>query len=88
MGPREVLNELKWHPKLKLRDARITIVHRGTPDNRRTIRGSEIVELGHSFMRVASAEGEVEIPYHRILKIEARGEVFWQKSQSTTQGLI
>lgn len=80
MGPREVLNELKWHPKLKLREARITITHRGAPNDKRVIQGSEVLELGRSFMRVASREGEVEIPYHRVLRIEARGEVLWRET--------
>ncbi len=80
MGPREILNELKWHPRLKLQDARIKIIHRGAPNDRRVIRGSEILELGRSFMRVASYEGEVEVPYHRILRIEARREVLWRKT--------
>jgi uncharacterized protein (UPF0248 family) len=80
MGPHEVLNELKWHPKLKLQDVKITITHRGAPNDKRTIQGSEVLELKRSFMRVASREGEVNIPYHRVLKIEARGEVLWRKT--------
>lgn len=79
MGAREVLNRLKWHPRLKLDDAEVTIIHRGAPGNIRVIKGNEIRELGHAFMRVTSQEGEVEIPYHRILQIEACGEVLWRK---------
>lgn len=80
MGPREVLNGLKWHPKRRLGDAEITILHRGAPGDRRVIRGNEVLELGRGFMRVTSREGEVEIPYHRVLRIEVRGEVLWQKA--------
>jgi uncharacterized protein (UPF0248 family) len=80
MGPREVLNELKWHPRRRLEDTEITILHRGAPGDRRVIRGDEVLELGRSFMRVASREGEVEIPYHRVLRIEARGEELWRKA--------
>lgn len=80
MGPREILNELKWHPKLKLQDARITIAHRGAPNDKRVIQGGEVLELGRSFMRVASPEGEVEIPYHRVLRIEAQGKMLWRET--------
>ena len=70
MGPRETLNKLKWHSKFTLQDSKITIVHRGAPRNIRIIDGADIIELGHSFMRVASPDGNVEIPYHRIVQIE------------------
>ncbi len=79
MGAREILNELKWHPKLSLQDARVTIVHRGAPGDVRVIDGPDILELEHAFMRVKSPEGEVEIPYHRILRIEALGKLLWRK---------
>ena len=79
MGPKEALNKLKWHSKFNLRDSKITIAHRGAPGDVRIIDGSDVLELGHSFMRVVSPEGEVEIPYHRIIRIEARGKMLWQK---------
>ena len=79
MGPREVLNKLKWDPSFKLEDAEVTILHRGAPGEARVFRGSDILELGSGFMRVSSPEGEVSIPYHRILRIEARGRVLWEK---------
>lgn len=79
MGPREVLSKLKWDPSFKLEDAEVTILHRGAPGDRRTFKGGDILELGRGFMRVRSPEGEVEIPYHRVLRIEARGRVLWEK---------
>ncbi len=79
MGARETLNRLRWHPRLSLRDARVTIAHRGAPGDVRVIRGDEILELGRAFMRVASREGEVEIPYHRVLRIEVGGRTLWRK---------
>jgi len=78
MGPKEVLNKLKWQ-SADLKDSKITIVHRGAPRNIRIIDGADIIELGHSFMCVASPEGEAEIPYHRIIQIEVRGKILWQK---------
>lgn len=70
--PREVLNELKWH-RGRLDDAVITYVHRGAPGDRRTISGSEIVELERSFFATA----ESRIPYHRIRRIELNGETLY-----------
>ena len=81
MGPRDTLNRLRWHPEFKLQDAKVAIVHRGLPDNIRVIEGGDIKELGPAFMRVVTPEGEVQIPYHRILRIEAQGRILWQKSE-------
>lgn len=79
MGPRDVLNKLKWGGEDELQSSRVTILHRGAPKDKRIIEGSDILELGRGFMRVASSEGEVEIPYHRILRIEAHGHILWEK---------
>jgi uncharacterized protein (UPF0248 family) len=79
MGAREILNELKWHPKLSLREARVTIEHRGAPEGVRVIEGIDILEIGRGFMRVQSPEGEVQIPYHRVLRIEAGKKLLWKK---------
>lgn len=77
MGPREELNRLKWTGGLG--DAKVTFLHRGAPNDERTIGGGDIIGLGRGFMRIALPEGEVEIPYHRILRIEAGGRVLWRK---------
>lgn len=73
------MNKLKWGGADKLENAKITILHRGAPNDKRVVAGTEILELGHGFMRVVSPEGEVEIPYHRILRIEIDGRVIWEK---------
>jgi len=78
MRPREVLNRLKWASK-DLRESNVTILHRGAPSDRRVIHGKDILELGKGFMHVVSPEGEVEIPYHRILLIEVDGQVKFKK---------
>ena len=75
--PREVLNELKWREGLTLDDALVTYRHRGAPGDERTISGREIEELQHSFFR---AGGSV-IPYHRILRIEHRGEIVYEAKE-------
>lgn len=75
----DVLSKLKWHPEFSLSEARVTILHRGAPGDVRIVRGDDILELGRAFMRIRSPEGEVEIPYHRILRIETKGKSLWQK---------
>jgi len=80
MGAREVLNEIKWGGKEELANAKITIIHRGAPGDKRVVEGSEITELSHSFMRVMSPDGEVDIPYHRVTKIEVGGRVRYEKT--------
>lgn len=78
MGPREVLNKLKWHPEMKLESAEITIRHRGAPKNRLKIPGNKIGNLGSGFMRVERENKEVQIPYHRVLKIETPEKTIWR----------
>ncbi|KXA93795.1 hypothetical protein AKJ65_05945 [candidate division MSBL1 archaeon SCGC-AAA259E19] len=80
MGPREVLNKLKWHPDFELNDAEITILHRGAPGDRRTIQGEDILDLGKGFMTVRRGREEVKIPYHRVLKINTPAETVWQET--------
>ncbi|MDI6883895.1 MAG: RNA repair domain-containing protein [Hadesarchaea archaeon] len=72
------MNKLKWSGG-GIQDARVTILHRGAPGDKRIITGEDILELGRGFMRVVSPEGEVEIPYHRILRIELGDQVLWEK---------
>ncbi len=78
MGPRDILNKLKWAGG-GIQGARVTILHRGAPGDKRIIAGWDILELGRGFMRVVSTEGEVCIPYHRITRIEAGGQVKYEK---------
>lgn len=80
MRPRDVLNRLKWDTK-ELENSKVTILHRGAPGDRRVIEGNEIRELGKGFMGVSSPRGDVEIPYHRVLKIEVGGQTVWERKR-------
>lgn len=75
MIAKDVLNELKWHPKKDLKKAEIWYLHRGAENNTKIILGSEIKELMNSFMRTENAM----IPYHRIFKIIYEGEVVFSR---------
>lgn len=79
MAARDMLNKLKWDPKLNLKEAEVTITHRGAPGDILVIKGSDILELRRGFMRIASREGGVDIPYHRIQRIEVNGKLIWRK---------
>jgi len=87
LGPREVLNRLKWSEG-SLGRARITIIHRGAPGDQRVIAGSDIVSLGRGFMTVRGAEGKVEIPYHRVLRVEVDGRVVWDRAAASRKNRL
>jgi uncharacterized protein (UPF0248 family) len=73
--PREVLNRLKWTEGESLDEAVIFYIHRGAPGDVASVTGADIVSLGRGFFDL----DEVSIPYHRILRIEYRGEVIFEK---------
>ncbi len=73
--PREVLNRLKWTEGESLDGAVIWYVHRGAPGDVMSIPGSEILSLGPGFFEKEDAS----IPYHRILRIEYRGRIIFEK---------
>ncbi len=77
--PREVLNEIKWHPDLSMDRVEVTYEHRGAPGNVKVISGKDIAELGRSFF----GTGDSSIPYHRIRRIsilspEGKMERTWE----------
>lgn len=73
--PREVLNRLKWTEGESLSDATIWYVHRGAPGDLMSIKGGDVLDLGKFFFETK----EAMIPYHRIVRIEYRGEVVFEK---------
>lgn len=73
--PREVLNRLKWGDGESIDDATIWYVHRGAPGDILSVKGSDIRALGRGFFETDDAS----IPYHRVTRIEHRGEVVFDK---------
>ncbi len=73
MYPRAILNRLKWTEGEDISEAKITYLHRGAAGDRLSIDGSDIVELERSFF----VTEEAKIPYHRIRRIEYRGQVLF-----------
>lgn len=81
MGPREILNKLKWHPKEKFEDYEIIILHRGAPKDIKIIPTKLVIKLERSFFYYKENEEEIAIPYHRVLKIRniKMNKVVWAK---------
>lgn len=76
-NPREILNELKWRDDRDLGLAEVFYVHRGAPEDYRILKGSEIIDLGRSFIEVEDAH----IPYHRIFQIVYQGDVIFSRER-------
>lgn len=60
---RDLLNEIKWTKDLE--KVKIRYIHRGAPNNVKTVSGADIISIGRSFLETATAT----IPYHRITRI-------------------
>ncbi len=73
--PREVLNRLKWTEGESLDDATVWYIHRGAPGDSRKIDGACIRSLDRFYFET----DEAAIPYHRILRIDYRGETLFEK---------
>ncbi len=71
---RDILNKLKWTKDL--RSVEILYLHRGAKNNIKSIAGSEIIDIGKSFLGTATAT----IPYHRILKILYNGSPVFDRN--------
>lgn len=69
------MNRLKWDVTESLDEAIIWFVHRGAPGDITSVRGSDITSLDKGFFEV---EG-TSIPYHRITRVEYRGNVIFDK---------
>lgn len=69
------MNRLKWTEGESLADATIWYIHRGAPGDNVKIRGSSVKSLGRAFFETEDAT----IPYHRILRIDYRGETLFEK---------
>ncbi|ADP78012.1 Protein of unknown function DUF504 [Methanothermus fervidus DSM 2088] len=71
-----IINMLKWHPKYDLSNCKITYIHRGSPGNLKTIKGSEIKNIDRGFIIL---KNDVAIPYHRIVKVQCKNFVWERK---------
>lgn len=79
--PKEILNRLRWDQGERLEEATIWYVHRGAPGDVAKISGSDVAALEKGFMQVE----EASIPYHRIIRIEYRGKMIFDKELERRQ---
>jgi uncharacterized protein (UPF0248 family) len=75
MNAKQVLDELKWRKDRDLANAVIYYIHRGAPDDTKTISGKDILETDASFFTTS----ESSVPYHRIFRIEHKGAVIFER---------
>ena len=74
-GARDVLNEIKWTESRELKEVEITYIHRGVPDDAKTIPGTAVRQVGRNYHELDDSS----IPYHRIIKILYLGDVVYEK---------
>jgi uncharacterized protein (UPF0248 family) len=72
---KEILNELKWREDRDFSSVVVFYLHRGAPNDVMAVEGPDIESLHNSFFKTT----EATIPYHRILRIEYRGEAIWKR---------
>lgn len=70
---------MRWRGDLDLAGVEIQYVHRGAPDHRRWARGSDILDVGPSFVTLP-VDGEASsVPLHRVDRITYDGELVWER---------
>jgi uncharacterized protein (UPF0248 family) len=61
-------------------------VHRGAPGDEKVVSGADVLRLEASFLILRDERGEAHIPYHRVFRIEHRGEVVWERRAKDAAG--
>lgn len=74
----ETLNRLRW--KGGLDEAEIVITDRGSPGDRKVVKGSQVSLIKRGYFYFIEDKSEIYIPNHRVLKIRVRGETLWKKA--------
>ena len=74
----QTLNKLKWTGKLD--KAEIVILHRGVPNDRKTIPGSSITEVKKGYFSFEAGGRETTIPNHRIREIRLDDKTIWKRN--------
>lgn len=78
----ELLNKIRWDPRLKSKFFRVTYIHRGAERGTLDITYERIRGIFKSFFTYLNdAEEEIVIPYHRIVKItdDSCNQVIYRK---------
>lgn len=88
---RDLLNERRWHAG-DLDQLVLEVRHRGAPDDVRMVPGHAIREIGSSGLILDPPEvsldeededddeGELHLPWHRVLMVRHGSEVLWRRT--------
>lgn len=74
-GVREVLNEIRWHPKRDPSGASIFYRDREAPEGSAVTRGDEIEKVGASSFTVRGAT----IPFYKVFRVVYGSEVLFER---------
>ena len=83
MTIRDILNKIFWDPNEKILEYEVVFIHRGAYMDRKTLPCCKIKEIESSWFTYESEkEGEITIPFHRILEIRnvKTKQVVWKNS--------
>ncbi|MCB9619790.1 MAG: RNA 3'-terminal phosphate cyclase [Sandaracinus sp.] len=80
---RDLLNRARWSDA-NLHALELVIVHRGAPDDRRTVAGAMVSDVGASGVTLTPSREDEEapfLPYHRFLAVRGPHGLLWDKEQ-------
>ena len=72
-------------PQYDFSQVRVDYINRGSPGDRSSVFGSDIVSLGSSGMEIQSEDGEKHIPFHRVLRICYQGVATWERGAAKAE---
>jgi uncharacterized protein (UPF0248 family) len=77
------LGKIFWTESATVEGFTVTFIHRGAPEDTKTIIFSSIVKVGRSWFTYRSNGGETLIPFHRILEVKniRTCTSLWKKSR-------
>ncbi|WP_455368459.1 RNA repair domain-containing protein [[Eubacterium] cellulosolvens] len=78
---KNIFNKIFWDKRVNIQDFEITYIHRGAPNDQKTIAASIITEVGKSWFTYKEGANENMIPMHRIIGIKniKTGNFLWKK---------
>jgi hypothetical protein len=84
---RDLLNKILWAEKERKSEYEITFLHRGAYMDRKKVPFNSVIQVGAGWFSYADpTEGEVQIPFHRIMEIRniKNGRIVWNKRKQET----
>jgi len=87
---RDLLNKILWAEKERKSEYEITFLHRGAYMDQKKVPFNCVIHVGVGWFSYADpAEGEVQIPFHRIMEIRnvKNSRIVWKKRKMATAPL-